>query len=142
MFDSEVDRDTVMLYAGAYPDLEYEYLDIGLPNPNPTTLAEAELELIAACERQIGYLHAMQIRSLARFAKLRPAKGGGPGVCEFAADDIGLAAGWSNGVAGHRLHLALTLTERLPGTLAALERGEVDLRAADKLADLTKLLTP
>jgi hypothetical protein len=141
MCDSEAERDTAMLCVTALADLEYEYLEIGLPNPNPVTRAEAELDLIAACERQIGYLHAMQTRAIARFAKLRPGKGGNS-VCEFAADEIGLAAGWTRALAGHRLHLTFALTERLPGTLAALERGEVDLRGAERLAELTKPLTP
>ncbi len=36
-----------------------------------------------------------------------------------------------------RLSLALTLTDRLPATLAALEAGDLDLRRVQKLAELT-----
>jgi hypothetical protein len=35
------------------------------------------------------------------------------------------------------LHLALDLTERLPATLACLERGEIDLLRARLISDAT-----
>jgi hypothetical protein len=42
--------------------------------------------------------------------------------------------------AGNRLDLAATLTKRLPATLAALDRGEIDLTRARVIADLTDAL--
>ena len=136
MFDSEADRDLAIL---AVTDLDIEHMFLDDPDPNPLSRGQAELDLIAACERQVGYLHAMQSRALARFAALRPGKRG-QAVSEFASDEIALAAGWSRGVAWSRLHLAFTLTQRLPATLEALARGEIDLRCVQKLADLTEPL--
>src|SRR4051794_5631590 len=104
--------------------------------------AERELELIKACEEHIAYAHAIQSRALARFAKLRPGIEHDSRMSEFAVDEIALAAGWTQGIAGQRLNLARSLTERLPGTLDALERGKIDLRRAQKLADLTDMLAP
>jgi len=49
-------------------------------------------------------------------------------------DEIALALSISGVAAGHRLHLALDLTERLPATLAALEDGEIDLPRARAIA--------
>jgi hypothetical protein len=102
---------------------------------------EAELELVAACEQQIAFLHAMQTRALARFAKFRPDENG-RGVSKYVAEEIGLAAKWTAHYAGSRLALAFALTGRLPGTLAALEQGEVDLRRAQALADITHPCPP
>ena len=91
--------------------------------------------------RTIGYLHAMQFRALTRFATHRPSDKGQL-VSEFAADEIALAAGWTRAIAGMRLNLAFTLTQRLPATLTALERGEIGLCRVQKLAELTDPLPP
>ena len=125
----------------ATTDLDIEPMFLDEPGPNWLVRGETELELVAACERQIGYLHAMQFRALARFAGHRPSTQGQV-VSEFAADEIALAAGWTRAVAGMRLNLAFTLTARLPATLTALERGEIDLRRAQRLAELTDPLPP
>ena len=132
-FDSDAERDMAIL---ATTDLDIEPMFLDDPGPNWLVRGETELELVAACERQIGYLHAMQFRALARFAAHRPSDKGQI-VSDFAADEIALAAGWTCAVAGMRLNLAFTLTQRLPATLAALERGEIDLRRVQRLAELT-----
>src|SRR6266542_3951716 len=100
MFDSAADRDMATL---ATTDLDIEALYPTDPDAHPLDRGYTELDLLAACEQQVGFLHAMQFRALARM----------------------------------RLSLALTLTDRLPATLTALERGEVDLRRVQKLAELT-----
>jgi Domain of unknown function (DUF222) len=56
---------------------------------------------------------------------------------DYIADEIALALGISGAAAGQRLHLALDLTERLPATLASLERGEIDLLRARVISDAT-----
>src|SRR6266498_5495397 len=133
MFDSEADRDMATL---ATTDLDIEALYPTDPDAHPLNRGYTELDLLAACEQQVGYLHAMQFRALARFAALRPSDKGNL-FSDFAPDEVALALGWTRAVAGTRLGLALTLTDRLPATLTALERGEVDLRRVQKLAELT-----
>ncbi len=133
MFDSEADRDMATL---ATTDLDIEALYVADPDAHPVDRGYTELDLLAACEQQVGFLHAMQFRALARFAAVRPSDKGNL-FSEFAPDEVALALGWTRAVAGMRLSLALTLTDRLPATLAALERGEVDLRRVQKLAELT-----
>jgi hypothetical protein len=133
MFDDDTDRDLATL---ATTDLDIEPMYLDDPGPNWLVRGETELQLITACERQIAYLHAMQARALTRFAAHRPSNTGQL-LSEFAADEIALAAGWTRAVAGMRLNQALTLTGRLPATLTALERGDIDLRRAQRLAELT-----
>jgi hypothetical protein len=86
-------------------------------------------------------LHAVQARALARFAALRPGRGG-RGYSDFVADEVGLAARWTTAYAGSRLALAFTLTERLPATLQALACGDIDLRRAQRLAEITAAASP
>jgi hypothetical protein len=97
---------------------------------------EKELDLLQACEQQIAFLHAVEARVLSRFAGLRPSERG-EGLSKYAADEIGLAAKWTTRYASSRLELAYALTERLPGTLKALERGDLDIRRAQALASVT-----
>jgi hypothetical protein len=133
MFDDDADRDLAIL---ATTDLEIEPLYLTDPGPNWLARGHTELELITACEKQIAYLHAVQARALSRFAAHRP---GNPGqiVSDFAADEIALATCWTRATAGARLNLALTLTGRLPATLDALADGRIDLRRAQRLAEVT-----
>jgi hypothetical protein len=56
---------------------------------------------------------------------------------EYAADEIAVAMRWTRNFAFARLHLAVTVTTRLPQTLAALTRGDLDLRAVQALAEIT-----
>jgi hypothetical protein len=98
------------------------------------------LTAICALERVIAAAQAAAVRACARFAELRP--GPGPdGVDEFAADELGCELSVTRNSADARLDLALALTRRLPGTLAALGRGDIDLHKARTLADVTSALT-
>jgi hypothetical protein len=102
-----------------------------------------EPRLLAAMretERQIAAGQAEQLRQLARFASMRPAKDNRP-FSEFAADEIAVALGWTRNQAAHRLHIAVAVTKRLPDTLDALERGDLDLRQVEAIEDLTSPLT-
>jgi hypothetical protein len=139
---SEADSD---LFAVACADLDFAGRYAYDPECDPPVdtfrgmwaQGERELELVDACEQRIGLLHAMQCRALARFAQLRPDENG-LGISKYVAEEIGLAAKWTARWAGSRLALAFALADRLPGTLEALERGDVDLRRAQALADITR----
>jgi hypothetical protein len=131
---SEADRD---LFAVACADLDFVGRYAHDPDNDPPVdtfwgmwaRGERELELVDACEQRIAELHAMQCRALVRFAAARPDENG-RGMSKYVAEEAGLAAKWTARWAGSRLALAFALVGRLPGTLQALERGDVDLRRA------------
>lgn len=102
-----------------------------------SNLSDGEvLAAIAELEATVSRAHAEQLRLLARFAELRPGRDR-----EFAAEEVALEVKWTVNVASHRLDLAETLTTRLPATLEALERAEIDLNRARVLAELTHPLS-
>jgi hypothetical protein len=96
-----------------------------------------------AADREIGRLYALRARKLAEFAAARPASAdraqGEPGAMsaerwalrpeilkptsEWAAAEASIAFARTQAWAGGQLEEALTLGQRLPGTLAALEGG-------------------
>ena len=95
------------------------------------------IDRLTATRRRIGAVEAAQLRDLAAFVAARPGTKYGERFSEYAADEIAVAMRWTRSFAFARLHLALTVTTRLPGTLAALTRGDVDLRGVQVLAELT-----
>lgn len=102
----------------------------------PATVSES-LDAVVAWERLIAHAQAAQLRAIARFAALRP----GPDAEELAAYELAAELQLSQAAAGNRLTLAQVLTERLPATLEALSRGEIDLRKAQAVCDETRSLT-
>src|SRR5207248_3534528 len=76
-----------------------------------------------------------------RVAALRPSEDPHRVVNEFAVDEIAPELRWTRHAAAARLALATTLTTRLPATLAALGRGEIDLSKARTIVDHTDPLT-
>jgi Domain of unknown function (DUF222) len=105
------------------------------------TDADSILEEILQCERAAAALQARQMRALARFAELRPdRRGRDPVMDEFTADEIAPLLRITRNTAHARLELAVQLTTRLSGTLAALDRGEIDLYKARILTELTTVL--
>jgi hypothetical protein len=102
--------------------------------------AEALAEVEAA-ERDIAAAQARQLRALARIVELSPDPRGVAPFDEFTTCHVAPALRWTETTASNQLFLAAQLVRRLPGTLAALERGELDLRRARALADVTEPLT-
>ena len=92
---------------------------------------------LTASRHTIGYAEALQLRDLAEFAAARPGTKPGERFSEWAADEISAAMRWTRNMAFARLHLAVTVTSRLPGTLAALSRGDLDMRGVQALAEIT-----
>jgi hypothetical protein len=60
---------------------------------------------------------------------------------EFTADEVAPALHLSRNAAAARLDMATALTTRLPATLAALERGEIDMIKARVVVEATDPLT-
>jgi hypothetical protein len=111
----------------------------------PGALGDGELvDAVVALERIAGWAQATQARLLAEFADRRPPdpveaiRSETPSVCSrYAPDEIGLALRWARGTARVRVERAVHLRERLPGTLAAWERGELDASKVGLLCDAT-----
>src|SRR5437016_6227919 len=115
----------------------------GIVTPDVIDDADADqaLDIALAAEKLIALAHATQLRALARFASLRPSEDPHRVVNEFAVDEIAPELRWTRHAAASRLALATTLTTRLPATLAALGRGEIDLSKARTIVDHTDPLT-
>jgi hypothetical protein len=87
---------------------------------------------IAGLERIASWVTATQTRLMAEFATRRPHRrdphgrlSNGSTVDEFAGEEIAAALTLAPSTGRRRLDWALTLAERLPRTLTAMERGEV-----------------
>jgi len=92
---------------------------------------------LTGARRMVSIADAMLLRDIAEFAKVRPGKTPDEPFSEWAADELATMMRWTRNTARNRLHLALTLTTRLPGTLEALSRGDIELRGAQALAEIT-----
>jgi hypothetical protein len=114
----------------------------------PATLSDAGLiEGIVGFERLAGWAQARQARLLAEFARRRP--GDDPvmvatdkscALGRFAPDEVGLALKLSRLTAKARLGRAVQLSEVLPETLHAWQRGELDERRVTAVCDATHYL--
>jgi hypothetical protein len=91
------------------------------------------VEGIAAAQAAIAMLQAAQVRMIGRLNQLR---GGDRSV----ADEIAPELGMSRHTAQRRVGLSDDLLTRLPRTLAAMDRGDLDLYKAEKIADVTAAL--
>lgn len=99
---------------------------------------DSTLRAVAAVDRVISRAQAIQARLLARVAALRPGESGG--MSEFAADEVAPVLRVSRAQAVGRLALSADLHDRLPATLTALERGDIDLSKARVVSELTASL--
>jgi hypothetical protein len=94
-----------------------------------------------AAERALAAAEARLLRALARIAELSLDRNGIAPFDEFTSCHIAPALNWTDKTATNLLHLAVQLTRRLPGTFAALERGDIDIRRARALAEVTEPLS-
>src|SRR5215212_1426547 len=90
-------------------------------------------------EHVIAHAQAQQLKCFMALALRKTPDGH---IDEHTADEFALALNISCASANRRLSLAWELTERLPETLAALERGELDLPRARVIAGGTRGLSP
>ncbi len=101
--------------------------------------AEEAIAASVALGRVVAYAQALQLRMFARFAQLRPSRD--RPFSEFAADELGPALAVSRNSAAASLALAAQLTDRLPGTLSALQDGQLDLTKARVISDGTAAIS-
>ncbi|MDX8031887.1 DUF222 domain-containing protein, partial [Lentzea sp. BCCO 10_0856] len=92
------------------------------------------LDALAYHQKQVAYHQAQAIRVLAEYAV----------VCagdEFFDAEIAAAMHWTSRWTTDQVHLAVELASKLPQTLDALEKGEIDLYKARVLYERTLPLT-
>jgi hypothetical protein len=94
----------------------------------------AEMRALA---RERARLDAREARLLARFSALRNKSNSGVG---YAADEVAAALRLTPLAAVRRVGNAVTMVERLPATVSALDCGELDLQKAVAIAERTRVL--
>src|SRR3954449_9434461 len=91
-------------------------------------------DALLECQRDINSLHARQLRMMVEIA----ATHGG----RYRSEQVALLLKWSSSRAADQVALAEGVVGRLPGSLAALERGEIDLYKVCTVHELTMNLAP
>ncbi|WP_279581448.1 DUF222 domain-containing protein [Fodinicola feengrottensis] len=102
--------------------------------------ADTALAAIETLDKVISYAQAMQMRFMDRFTNARPAVGAP--FSKYAAGEIAAMLTWSVSAAQKRLNLAYQLVHELPGTMAGMSHGALDLRKAFTFADQVGHLSP
>jgi len=100
--------------------------------------AEQCLDAAHDLERVAAAVQARQARLYVRFAECRSVRP----LARWGTDEVAIELGITRNAASNRLWFAQALVERLPDTLAAIERGEVDLHKARVVEELTHPLSP
>jgi hypothetical protein len=94
----------------------------------------ARIDLLIGLERQIAWLQATQQHVLAALDG-HALDWAGTESIDYTREQVGAALRLAPGTAAARLEVARTLVDRLPATLAMLQRGEISYLHARKLAD-------
>jgi hypothetical protein len=90
-------------------------------------------------EQEQARLDAHKIHALARLHQLRQGKRHGHG--KYVGDEVAAALHWSPTTATNKVNTAVSLVRRLPDTVAALERGELDLPKVHAIHEWTAPLS-
>lgn len=94
----------------------------------------AELRAVA---RERARLDAHEVRLLARFSALRADENSS---VDYAADEVAAELHLTPLAAARRVGNAVAMVERLPATVYALERGQLDLQKATAIVEHTRVL--
>lgn len=99
---------------------------------DPAVLSsDQQLSAVVDAEREIARLHARQVRLIQALVDEPRAGSPAPELDRhFVREELRAALGESAIRVNGRVELAEQLTDRLPGTLAALEAGTITLRHA------------
>ncbi|WP_173126112.1 DUF222 domain-containing protein [Kibdelosporangium persicum] len=94
------------------------------------TMIIAAIRLKSLCDAQIT-------KALARYAELRPPDKAGMELADDARKQVAVELAISPRVVDTKVRKSRKLVTRLPGTLSALADGDIDLRRAVAMVDLT-----
>src|SRR6202045_646067 len=96
------------------------------------------VEVLKAGRRLASWAAALEVRAAAELERRTVASDGQDAV-EFVTCEVEAALTLTAMAAGNLMHLVRSLVERLPGTLAALSDGRIDLPKARVICDGTHL---
>jgi 5-methylcytosine-specific restriction endonuclease McrA len=99
------------------------------------------VEVLKAGRRLASWAASLEVRAAAELERRTVASDGQDAV-EFVTCEVEAALTLTSMAAGNLMHLARSLTERLPGTLAALTEGRIDVAKARVICDGTHLTSP
>ncbi|MFC4005385.1 DUF222 domain-containing protein [Prauserella oleivorans] len=97
-------------------------------------MGESSIERLVELEREIARLQALQARALAEYSASRD-------DAADVASEVALGLAVSENSARINVGLARDLVTRLPETLDALSRGDIDLYKASKVSEPTSVLS-
>src|ERR1700731_1458025 len=116
------------------PELASALAAVDLP-----ALDEFEVvEVLKAGRRLASWAASVEVRAAAELERRTMACDGEDAV-EFVTCEVEAALTLTSMAAGNLMHLVRSLVERLPGTLAALSDGRIDLPKARVICDGTHL---
>ncbi|EHR52209.1 protein of unknown function DUF222 [Saccharomonospora marina XMU15] len=95
---------------------------------------KSSLDKIRSLERRIARLQAMQLKEIARYESTQRSP-------TEAAAELALTLAINEKSAGRRISMARALIHRLPKTLQAMQRGDLDSHKASKIAGPTASLS-
>ncbi|GLY71639.1 HNH endonuclease [Amycolatopsis taiwanensis] len=95
---------------------------------------DAAVETMTVAREAICRAEALQVHAIARLCKIR-------GHSRWVADEVALDLALSKHAADGLVGAVEVLTTRLPRLLAAMEAGEIDLRTAGKVCEVTAALS-
>lgn len=104
-------------------------------------LQGAERTIAASQAEQLAVIAELTTRAPAWITTPDPTAGGAVHPVEVAAAEVAVALRISRLSAGNRTELALQVCSRLPGTLAALGRGEISMAKLRIVAEATEVLS-
>lgn len=104
------------------------------PELSDTNPADEILEEIRSLDKRIAHLQALQLKEIARYDSTQNSRA-------EAAAELALTLSITENSARKQISLANSLVHRLPKTLQAMERGEIDAHKASKIADPTACLS-
>jgi hypothetical protein len=110
-----------------------ETVDGSVERLSPAELL-AELRVVA---RERARLDGYEVRLLARFSALRADP---DSSVDYAADEVAAELRLTPLTAARRVGNAVAMVERLPATVSALERGELDMQKAVAIVEHTRAL--
>src|ERR1700738_4334886 len=99
------------------------------------------VEVLKAGRRLASWAASLEVRAAAELERRTVASDGQDAV-EFVTCEVEAALTLTSMAAGNLMHLARSLVERLPGTLAALSDGRIDVAKARVICDGTHLTSP
>jgi Domain of unknown function (DUF222) len=119
-------------------------LAAGLESLIPFAMDDGELvDALKGFRRLASWAQAGELEVIAELGRRRPAgayerlANGSSSVGEFLVDEVEVALTLTGGSAAYLVELALTLSQRLPGTLEALRAGLIDVAKVKVIAQGT-----